>query len=702
MSDTYEPYRPPPGQPPPMRPSQQARAGSQTSVAAIAAIFLGFFGLVVWIFAAIPAIILSAIAKSDIRANPATLRGNALANTGLVLGILGLFSPFYYLVFFSALLAVTQAGYEEPLGDRIAHIHLSGPLLETPGENAQAIFYQPYESLKDLVDRIGWAGEDDSVKALLFTTDAPSLGMGQLEELWQAIETFKKSGKSVYAHTTALQTGSYALLSGATHLNVVPTDTIWLAGLSMHEIFLKDALEKLGLKADIVKMGQYKSAGEMLSETGPSEAARANTNWLLDGLYEGLVNIIAQSRGETPERVMEIIDRGPYTVSRALEAGLIDSSMHLDEFLDEIREEYGEDIYIDNYYGYDYTSSAGGIADLFTGSSATRDWLAEDSIVVIYVEGTIAQGFSDSSPFGGASGALSGDISNLLRWAEEDDSVKAVVMRVDSPGGSAVASEEILRAAERVRAKKPLIVSMGSVAASGGYYIACKADSIFADAMTITASIGVIGGKLITSGMWDELGINWAAYKRGAHADILDGDHPFTDEERRWILEYMEETYRVFTGHVVEGRGDLLTKDIDEIAGGRVYTGKQARELGLIDHIGGLVDAIEYAAGEAGLDDYDVRVLPEPTSFYQALVESFMGTGGNSSDLYFDTRAPRLRATPLLDRFQKRPAPLAPAAALLELLDPARARVATDALAAMDLIRREGVVVIMPEMYVVQ
>ena len=192
----------------------------------------------------------------------------------------------------------------------------------------------------------------------------------------------------------------------------------------------------------------------------------------------------------------------------------------------------------------------------------------KDAIAVIYVEGAIVSGHSQPSPFGQAGGAYSGDIRKALETAAEDPSIKAVVMRIDSPGGSAEASEVILNATKRVQSHKPLIVSMGDVAGSGGYYIACGADTIFADRATVTASIGVVGGKLVTADMWNKLGVNWIGYQRGANADIFNSERPFDASQRQLLERYMQSVYDVFKGHVAAGRGDKLTKDLDELAGG--------------------------------------------------------------------------------------------------------------------------------------
>src|SRR5205085_4145641 len=233
----------------------------------------------------------------------------------------------------------------------------------------------------------------------------------------------------------------------------------------------------------------------------------------------------------------------------------------------------------------------------------------KNAVGIVYVDGTIALGTGKSSPFGGATGAHSTDIRKALDDAARDDSIKAVVLRVDSPGGSAVASEIILDATRRVKAKKPFVVSMGDVAGSGGYYVACASDVIFADESTITGSIGVVSGKLVTSGAWKKIGVTFKSYKRGENAGMLSSDEPFSKTERERMQGYMDEIYNVFKGHVVAIRGKKLAKPIDELAGGRVYTGKQALELGLVDRIGTLEDAIQYVAKEAKVSGYEVREI---------------------------------------------------------------------------------------------
>src|SRR5262249_3398916 len=255
-----------------------------------------------------------------------------------------------------------------------------------------------------------------------------------------------------------------------------------------------------------------------------------------------------------------------------------------------------------------------------------------------------------------------------------------VVLRVDSPGGSAVASDIILDASKRVKNRKPLVVSMGNVAGSGGYYVAMGADTIFADDNTITGSIGVVSGKVATNVICDKMGITFKAYKRGENAGFLPSEKVFSSAEREKMQAFMDEIYGVFKDHVVANRGKKLKKPIDELAGGRVYTGKQALELGLVDKIGTLQDAIHHVAAEAKVTEYDVRVIPQPKNFLELLMEE--AEGGKEDKNEVDSGGRRLAARP--------PSLVDLALPYLQQLDPHRMRAATLALQRMELIQREG------------
>ncbi len=581
----------------------------------------------------------------------------------------------------------------QPAPAVVAHFHLSGVLSEKPMADPFGLLAREMTSLKDLVRRLGQASSDEQVKAVILTFDRMQIGFGQLEELRRAIERVKSAGKKVYAYAEDMSTGQYGLLCAGDRLCVGPQSTLWLTGLYGESLYVKGLLDKIGVQADFLHMGDYKSAAEMLTRTGPSQPAEENMNWLFDSLYGSLVDMIARSRGKTAEQVRAWIDRGPYMAEQAKELGVIDVVQTREEFIATVEKDLGGQVRVDNRYGQEEKAKVNLasplgffslLSELFKPQAAPA--ARKDAVAVVYVEGPILPGYQQPTLFGAYEAAYSGNIRKALEEAAEDDSVKAVVMRVDSPGGSAQASDVILNAARRVKARKPLIVSMGNVAGSGGYYVSCGADVIFADEATITASIGVVSGKLVTTGLWNKLGVNWVSHKRGANADLLSSTRAFDDAQRKVIQDYSQQFYEVFKGHVTQGRGNKLRKPIDEIAGGRVYTGKQALDLGLVDQLGGLQQAVEYAAARVSLKDYEIRVIPEPKDFFTELMEDISGEGERPTDIRLAGTGRLLAGQPTL----------APLLDLLQKTEPQRARAVVQALQRIELLRRENVILMMP------
>ncbi|MEW6251717.1 MAG: signal peptide peptidase SppA, partial [Planctomycetota bacterium] len=286
--------------------------------------------------------------------------------------------------------------------------------------------------------------------------------------------------------------------------------------------------------------------------------------------------------------------------------------------------------------------------DFFEKAAAEATGEQTPAVGLIYIEGVISPGESEDDPFLG-SGAGSTTIRYALDRARKDDNIKAVVVRVDSPGGSALASDIIWIAATRCAAVKPVIVSMGQVAGSGGYYVSVGADTIFADPTTITGSIGVVGGKLVLRDLLQsKLGITTAEFVRGKHAGLMTSMRPWTESERAWVQRYMQEVYDQFKARITKARGQRLKKDLEEMAGGRVYTGAQALELGLVDKLGGLHDALQFAAEKGGLGkDFEVRVLPKPSGLAALFDMLRKLSGGDERDEY-EIGLAQLRADPLL------------------------------------------------------
>jgi protease-4 len=579
---------------------------------------------------------------------------------------------------------------------RIAVFRLAGPVTESPADDTFALGGPAGVSLKDLVARLKKAADDPAVKAVVLLPEGGSLGLAQAEEVWQAMRRLRAAGKEVYAHADSLTMREYVLLSGASRLSVVPTADLWVLGIAGEAPYLRGLLDKLGVKPDFLTCGAYKSAAEIFMRTGPSPEAEKMENWLFDGIYGTMVRLIARGRGLKPEKVRELIDAGPYQAGKAKEAGLVDAVEQRQDFEALLKSKYGKDVVFDKKYGrkkqptIDFNSpfAAFKILGELLGQGKKKG-TGKDAVAIVYVDGPIVIGGGQPSPFSG-SVARSSAIRKALDEAARDDSVKAVVLRVDSPGGSAVASEIILDATRRVKARKPFVVSMGDVAGSGGYYVACGADTIFADASTITGSIGVVSGKLVTNDMWKKVGITFKAYKRGKNADMLSSGAVFSQEERKRMQGWMDEIYDVFKGHVVAIRGQRLKKPIDELAGGRVYTGRQALELGLVDKIGTLRDALDHVAAQAKLKDYDVRVVPEPKNFLERLLEEAAGEQDDKPGL--DVAGPRLPAAGRQASLVELALPY------LRHMDPQRVRLVVGALERLQLVQQEGVILMMPEM----
>ncbi|MGO9112577.1 MAG: signal peptide peptidase SppA [Thermoguttaceae bacterium] len=580
----------------------------------------------------------------------------------------------------------------------IAVFAFDGPILEKPQGEEFPLFstIQP-PSLRDIVARMKKAKDDKNVKAVVLLLDEVELPLAQSEELRQALDGIKSAGKQVYAHVdSVLMTRSLALVAGASRISVTPTTMIIISGFNAESPYLRGLLDAIGVKPDFLTCGKYKSAAETFMRKGPSPEAAQMHNWLLDSLYESYQKAVAQGRGVKPERVRQWIDGAMYTPEQAVQQGIIDSVQHRQDFEAELRKKFGDDVKFDRKYG---KKQQGENIDLSSPVGLLQFWAkvleggkkkatGKDVIGIVYVDGAIMPGKPDPSPFGTDSEAHSTPLRKTLDKIAEDKHVKAVVLRVNSPGGSAVASEIILNATERVKAKKPFVVSMGSVAGSGGYYVAMGADTIFADATTITASIGVLGGKFATTDMWNKIGITWDSSRRGANAGLLSSDAVFTEAERKKMQAWMNDVYGVFKGHVVAARGAKLKKPIDELAAGRVFTGQQALELGLIDKIGTLQDAIQDVAEKAKLKDYEVRAYPEPKNFMEVLVEELSDGDRDSNHLELPASGIAPPCTfSILDL----------ALPHLKGLDQQRLETVKAALRRLDLLQQEHAVLTMPD-----
>ena len=595
--------------------------------------------------------------------------------------------PLVFLLFTLLCMGIAPAWAASNDQSTIPVFRLVGSLTETPADESFPLFSVPGTSLKDLVSRMRTAAEDPSVRAVVILPESFWPGLAQIEELQATISFIRSRNKEVYAHSDFMTMTDYLLVCGASHIGVTPTGLMFVPGLRSSSLHVRGLLDKLGIKPDFITEGAYKSAAEMFMRDTPSPEADAMMNWLMDSWHGSVVEMIRKGRVVEAPKVKEWIDGGFYTAEKAKSLGIIDAVQQTEDFEAMLKERFGKNIVCDYKYGrkkqpdLDFSSPFAMFkiwTDLLTGSQKRSG--VKPAIGIVYVEGPIMTGRGMPNPFGGGVGAFSTDIREALHKAATDDSIKAVVLRIDSPGGSATASEIILDATKRL--KKPLIVSMGTVAGSGGYYVACGAETIFADATTLTGSIGVVSGKLAMEEMWKKIGITFKEYKRGQNAGIMSMNDVFSPGERAQMQVFMDEIYTIFKKHVTDNRGKRLKKPIDEIAGGRVYTGKQALDLGLVDKVGTLTDAVAHAAKQANVDEYDVRVVPEPKNFLELLKEELSGNKPDTGRLQHS-----LSNSALIDL----------AKPYLQHMDRQAANAVISALRRLEILRQEGVVLSMPE-----
>ncbi len=537
----------------------------------------------------------------------------------------------------AGLLIITLTATSTPAlaGKTVLKMRVNGPMLESASDSAGLMAILAEEDMTTLHGWLGTvqkAGADSRIDGLVLIIEQPVMGFAQVEEMRRALQDFRDQGKPIYCYLDYADNLTYALASAADHVTLAENSDLAIIGLYAELWYYKGMLEKLGIETQMKHRGDYKSAHEPFTRKTPSEEAAANINWLLDGLYEHWLKMIAESRGLSVKEVTSLVDQAPLSAVAAHKARLVDDVSSFSTFKQLIHKEFGSDVRVlDKYRPRDEMDVSFDslmqevMTMIMSGGRGMMDdpMQAPPGVGLIYVDGMIVVGPNDEGPFGGGV-AGSTTIRAAFEHARSDDAIKAVVLRVDSPGGSALASDIIWKAATDLANEKPLIVSMGNVAGSGGYYVALPGDTIFAESTTITGSIGVVGGKFVWKGLLEEkLGITTAEFKRGRHAGLVSMHRKWNETEEAWIEKYLTTTYEQFKQRVMSSRGQKLKKDFDELAGGRVFTGQQALELGLVDRIGGLDAALDLAAREAGLgDDYAVHHVP-PASDIAEFVRFF-------------------------------------------------------------------------------
>ena len=479
---------------------------------------------------------------------------------------------------------------------------------EPPSDPLTALTTMRRPRLADVLDGLRRAGSDDRVKALVVKVGGRPIGLAQVQELHAAIREFAGSGKLTVAWAETFGDFSpgnvpYYLATAFDRIYLQPSGDLGLTGISVQNWFYRGALDKLGVEFQVGARGEYKSAAERLTEHGFSGPAREALQRVAASMVEQLAGAIAQRLGLPAQDARALIDRGPFVAGEALDTGLVDALGYRDEVYTAVREAVGPDAYLLYLGRYQRARTLGERARKLPTP-------AEDSVALIYATGPIRRGRTARSPLGGSSMG-SDTMSGALRSAVADRRVKSIVLRVNSPGGSYVASDTIWREVVRARqAGKPVVVSMSEVAASGGYFIAMAADTIVAQPGTITGSIGVISAKPVLGQALDRAGVSTDSVTEGAHADMFTTSRPYSDEEWEKINGWLDRIYADFTGKVADGRG-LGQDQVHEIARGRVWTGADAAGIGLVDELGGLDTALAVARQKASLpQSAAVRLFP--------------------------------------------------------------------------------------------
>ncbi|WP_106399728.1 signal peptide peptidase SppA [Actinocorallia populi] len=459
--------------------------------------------------------------------------------------------------------------------------------------------------LRDVVEGLRKARRDPRVKALVAKVGGP-VGLAMVQELREAVAGFRAAGKSAVAWTetfgeTGQGTTSYYLATAFEKIYLQPSGDVGVTGIALSEPFLKDALDRAGVAFRFGKRAEYKTAPNTFLENDYTAEHAEASRRMVESLGGQIAAGIAQARGLSEDKVRELIDRAPLTAAEALDAGLVDELAYRDEVYAHVRRRAGKEARLQYVSRYNRSGLSGRLP---SGG--------KEAVALVQAGGMIRLGRSGRGPVPGQGGAVGSDtLAAAIRAATRDPKIKAIVMRVNSPGGSYVASDAVWREVNLAReAGKPFVVSMGNLAASGGYFISMAADTIVAQPGTLTGSIGVYSGKPVVSELMERLGVNFGSAAFGRHAEMNSTTRDFTDSEWERLDHSLDRIYADFTAKAARGRGMELA-DLERLARGRVWTGADAVDNGLVDELGGLDRALDLARRKAGLPaNAPVRSLP--------------------------------------------------------------------------------------------
>jgi protease-4 len=456
------------------------------------------------------------------------------------------------------------------------------------------------------------AAADQRVVAVVVRLRSPEIGWAKADELRSALARFRSSRKKLYCYMISGSLRDYFIATACDQVIMQPVGLLEVKGMRAESLFLKGTLDKLGVQAELVHTGAYKTYSNTFTQKAMTPEHREMVNWLVDSLYGTALKTISEARKKPVEQVRAIIEAGPYPAPAARQAGLIDQLLYEDQVYDLIKNaDPGRQF--NKMSARQYAEVPASDAGLQSGPK----------IGVVYAVGDIASGDGGTDPLSGEQNMTAENMTRLLGQARDDASLKAVILRIDSPGGDALASDAIWRAVNDLHTRKPLVISMSDVAGSGGYYIAASGDPIVAGAGTLTASIGVVHGKINIHGLYDKLGITKDGVTRGPNS-TLDSDYvPYTPQQWQIVGRLADDMYKVFKGKVAAAR-KMKIEDVERLAGGRVFTGEQAKRKGLVDELGGLRRAVELAKQKAGIPAgrrVELVVFPHPRSLFEIIME---------------------------------------------------------------------------------
>ena len=489
-------------------------------------------------------------------------------------------------------------------------LDIAGDLPEEPVEyRLVGLSQRSREDYFDLLALLRWAREDPQLRGVLVRCGALRSGWAKIQELRRSLTALRDAGKTVWVHLTQAGMREYLLASAAQQVMLAPAGTLDVAGLSSEVTFVAGTLKKLGIGAEVIQMGRYKAAAETFTRDDMSAAHREMAESLIDDLYGQIVDAIAEGRRMSAADVRAALDRGPFVAREAQQIGLVDELLYADEAEEKLVAlcDHAATIEKRDYFAR-------------RGRMARRNVLrhGRTAIGVLHLSGTVKMGESIPGPgIASASGAAS--VARDLKELRERDDIGAVVIRVASPGGSGLASDLMWHEVTLTRQRKPVVVSFGDVAASGGYYVGVAGKPVIAEAGTITGSIGVIAGKALLRGLYDHLGVTKEVVTRGRHAALYSDYIPLGAEERERLQAEAEFFYADFIDKVAAGR-ELSKEAVASVAEGRVWTGRQALQRGLVDQLGGIERAIDEAKTLAGLAPGEVATLeryPKPKRFWK-------------------------------------------------------------------------------------